>query len=201
VGVLRRHRGDCTRTWNAGIQALRAASPPTLALLMYVCLAPPAACADALPLPCSQCNLMVGVGTTYFDFGLTHGLVLPVVLELDQSRWELGAFRFATDQRVDKHYGPADGLAANPYWGFTAMRRWQVLHRSWGKIYVGFGANYRNESDYLEISRWNFAYLIAVRFDVGLHGTALEVGIRHWSDAWIRRPNRGQDFATIGVVF
>jgi hypothetical protein len=41
----------------------------------------------------------------------------------------------------------------------------------------------------------------AARFDIGLHGTALEVGVRHWSHAWIRRPNRGQDPATLSVVF
>jgi hypothetical protein len=163
--------------------------------------APRVSVADGLPLPCGQCNLLVGVGTTYFDFGLTHGLVLPITLELDQSRWELGAFRFANDQKLDKLHGPIDGRAADPYWGFTAMRRWQVLHRGWGRIYLGFGANYRNETDYLEVSRWNFAYLIAARFDVGVHGTALELGFRHWSDAWIRRPNRGQDFATVSVVF
>jgi Lipid A 3-O-deacylase (PagL) len=160
------------------------------------------ASADALEAAwCGRCDLMLGVGTTYFDFGLTHGLVLPVALEFDQSRWELGAFRFATDQQVDKHWGPPDGRAANPYWGFTAMRRWQVIHRGWGRIYLGFGANYRTANDYLEVSHWNFAYLIAARFDVGVRGTALELGIRHWSDAWIKRPNRGQDLATISVVF
>jgi Lipid A 3-O-deacylase (PagL) len=169
--------------------------------LGLICGLPRVSLADGLPLPCGQCDLMVGVGTTYFDFRLTHGLVLPIALEFDQSRWELGAFRFANSQEVNKYYGPSDGRGANPYWGFTAMRRWQVLHRGWGKIYLGFGANYRTESDYLEISHWNFAYLIAARFDVGLHGTALEVGIRHWSDAWIRRPNRGQDLATLSVVF
>jgi lipid A 3-O-deacylase PagL len=172
-----------------------------LAGLTLAGLIPRASVADGLPLPCGQCDLLLGVGTTYFDFRLTHGLVLPIALELDESRWELAAFRFANSQEVDKHYGPADDRGANPYWGFTAMRRWQVLHRGRGRIYLGFGANYRTESDYLEISHWNFAYLIAARFDLGLHGTALEVGIRHWSDAWIRRPNRGQDLATVSVVF
>jgi hypothetical protein len=47
--------------------------------------------------------------------------------------------------------------AANAYWGFTAMRRWQVLHREWGKLYLGLGANYRSETDYLESTRWNFS--------------------------------------------
>ena len=30
---------------------------------------------------------------------------------------------------------------------------------------------------------------------------ALELAIRHWSNANIRRPNRGQDFATLALVF
>jgi hypothetical protein len=161
----------------------------------------PQAAAQGLPWPCRQCDLMVGVGTTYFDFHMTHGLVLPIALELDESRWELGAFRFANVQEVAKHFGPPDHHAANAYWGYTAMRRWQILHRGWGRLYVGFGANYRDETDYLEVSHWNFAYLIAARFDTRLKGTAVELGIRHWSDAWIKRPNRGQDLATISLVF
>jgi hypothetical protein len=28
--------------------------------------------------------------------------------------------------------------ATHPYWGFTAMRRWLVLHRSRTRLYVGF---------------------------------------------------------------
>jgi hypothetical protein len=35
------------------------------------------------------------------------------------------------------------------------MRRWQVPHRSRGRLYLGFGANYRSEIDYLETTRWN----------------------------------------------
>jgi hypothetical protein len=50
---------------------------------------------------------------------------VPLTLELDESRWELGAFRMANAQR----YREVDH-ATNPYWGFTAMRRWQVLHRA-----------------------------------------------------------------------
>lgn len=121
---------------------------------------------------------------------------MPLTLELDQSRWELGVFRFTNAQR----YRDNDH-AASPYWGFTAMRRWQVLHRSRVRLYLGFGANYRSETDYLESTRWNFAYLVALRFDLDSHGRLLELGIHHWSDFWIKQPNRGQDFVTLSFGF
>jgi len=146
------------------------------------------------------CGLLVGVGTIFYDFSWTHGLVLPVTLELDQSRWELGVFRFANSQRAPARALPTTH-AANPYWGFTAMRRWQVLHRGRARLYLGFGANYRSELDYLEATRWNFAYVIAGRYDLRRQGHVLELSIRHWSDAWIRPPNRGQDLVTLSVGF
>jgi hypothetical protein len=115
---------------------------------------------------------------------------------LDESRWELGAFRMTNAQR----YGEIDH-ATNPYWGFTAMRRWQVLHRSRARLYLGFGANYRSEIDYLETTQWNFAYLVALRFELDSHGKMLELGIRHWSNFWIKQPNPGQDFITLNFGF
>ena len=106
--------------------------------------APGTACAEDSAGLCARCNLLVGVGATYRLFGWTDGIVLPVALELDESRWELGAFRMTNAQRYREN-----DHATNPYWGFTAMRRWQVLHRSRGRLYLGFGANYRSEIDYL----------------------------------------------------
>jgi hypothetical protein len=141
---------------------------------------------------CPRCNVLVGLGTTYRFSAWTDGIVVPLTLELDASRWELGAFRFANAQRYRDN-----AHATHPYWGFTAMRRWQVLHRSRIRLYVGFGANYSSEVDYLETTRWNFAYLIAARFDLPTHGRLLEFGIRHWSNAWIRPPNRGEDLLTV----
>jgi hypothetical protein len=46
---------------------------------------------------------------------------------------------------------------------------------------LSFGANYRSETDFLESTRWNFAYLVAVRFDLDSHGRLFELGIHHWS--------------------
>jgi Lipid A 3-O-deacylase (PagL) len=172
-----------------------------------ICLATLAACSPhvsraALSLaPCASCDVLLGVGTTFRTFAWTDGLVLPITLELDESRWELGAFRFATAQRAPVFALPSTTRAANPYWGFNALRRWQVLHRGRGRLYLGFGANYRTELDYLEATRWNFAYLVAVRFDLDRRHQLLELGVRHWSDAWIRPPNRGQNLITLSFGF
>jgi len=151
--------------------------------------------------PGQSCDVLIGMGTTFRPYAWTGGLVLAVTRELADSRWELGTFRFATAQHVPVSALPATDRAADPYWGFTAMRRWQVLHRGWGKLYLGFGVNYRGEVDYLEATRWNFAYLVAVRFDLDRHDRALELDVRHWSDAWIRPPNRGQNFVTLSFGF
>jgi hypothetical protein len=150
---------------------------------------------------CDRCDVLIGTGTTFRSWAWTDGLVLSLTLELDDSRWDLSAFRFATAQRVPASALPGTPHAADPYWGFTAMRRWQVLHRGSGRLYIGFGANYRTEVDYLESTRWNFAYLIAARVDLDAHGRALELGFHHWSDAWIRPPNRGENLLVLSFVF
>ncbi len=176
-------------------------APTLICLTALAACAPAISSAEGLLGPCEHCDLLIGAGTTFAHNAWTDGLVLAGTLELDDSRWELGAFRFATAQSIPISGVPADYRAANPYWGFTAMRRWQVLHRGRGRLYLGFGANYRTEIDYLEATNWNFAYLVAARFDVGKHGNAVELGIRHWSDAWIRPGNRGQNLLTLSFVF
>ncbi len=174
---------------------------PTLICVTMLAACAPAACSAEGLAFCKQCDLLIGGGTTFAHDALTDGLIVAGTLELDESRWELGAFRFATAQRVPISGVPTDYHAANPYWGFTAMRRWQVLHRPLGKLYLGFGANYRTEIDYLEATNWNFAYLLAARFDLGKHGGVVELGVRHWSDAWIRSGNRGQNLLTLSFGF
>jgi hypothetical protein len=58
---------------------------------------------------CPKCKLLIGAGETYQFWGWSHGVVLPVTLELDESRWELGAFRVATRQVAIGHgYPPPD---------------------------------------------------------------------------------------------
>ncbi len=183
------------------VQLTRSVLASTLICVAALGVCAPGAChAEDLLTPCEHCDLLIGVGTTFRNFDWTGGFVVPVTLEFQDSRWELGAFRFTTAQRLGN--APlVEYRAANPYWGFTAMRRWQVLHRRWGKFYLGFGGNYRTEIDNLEATRWNFAYVAAARFDLGAHNRMLELAIRHWSDAWIRPPNRGQNLLTLSFGF
>ena len=169
-----------------------------ICLAAFAVCAPQVAAAGAL---CSHCDVLIGVGTTFSPWAWTGGVVFPITLELQNSRWELGAFRFATGQRTRAGALPPETDAANPYWGFTVMRRWQLLHRGRTKFYFGFGANYRTEVDYLESTHWNFAFLVAARLDLDAHGHALEIAVRHWSDAWIRPPNRGQNLVTLSFAF
>ncbi|HSZ09617.1 MAG TPA: acyloxyacyl hydrolase [Steroidobacteraceae bacterium] len=152
--------------------------------------------------PCPKCNLLIGAGETYQFWGWSHGVVLPVTLELDESRWELGAFRVATRQvAIGFGYPPPDYTSAPPFWGFSAMRRWQFLHRSWLRLYAGFGGSYKTEIDTLDSTRLNFAYLLAARFDLGAKGQLIEISTRHWSNAYIKRPNIGENFLTISYSY
>ena len=149
---------------------------------------------------CAHCDLLVGAGETTNFRHWTDGLVLPVTLELDESRWEIGAFRIARRQLLKEPKYPALTIAARPYWGFSLMHRLEILHRSRMRLYLGLGANYRTETDMLTATKWNFAGMIGIRFDLGEHAL-LEVALRHWSNAWIRFPDRGQNFVTVSVGF
>jgi hypothetical protein len=174
------------------------ALPHTCLTILTACIPHTSFAADSW---CNRCDVLIGAGTTFRSWAWTDGLVLSLTLELDESRWALGAFRFATAQRAPVSALAGTPHAADPYWGFTAMRRWRVLHRGSARLYLGFGANYRTEVDYLESTRWNFAYLIAARVDLDTHGRALELGVHHWSDAWIRPPNRGENLLVLSFVF
>ena len=149
---------------------------------------------------CPHCALMVGAGTTFWRWHWTDGIVTPVMLEMDQSRWELGVFRFSADQYLKYPGFPPRTISAHPYWGFSAMRRWQVLHRARWKIYFGLGAAYRSETDLLEPMHWNLAYLIGIRYTLKPNAF-LEFSMRHWSDVWIRKPNRGQNMVVLAAGF
>jgi hypothetical protein len=152
--------------------------------------------------PCPKCKLLVGAGQTYEFWGWSDGIVLPVTLELDESRWELGAFRVATRQIAIGHgYPPPDYTSSAPFWGYSAMRRWQFLHRSWLRLYAGVGGSYKDEIDTLDATRWNFSYLLAARFDLGASGSLFEIAARHWSNAYIKEPNIGENFLTLSFSY
>ena len=159
-----------------------------------------AAASDSVSRPwslCPDCDLVLGAGTTFF-WHWTDGIVVPAVLEIDDGRYELGAFRLATDQYLKESGRPP--ISAHPYWGFSAMRRWQILHRSKVKLYLGLGVAYRTETDLLVATKFNFSLLFAIRDTVSKR-VFLELSLRHWSNAWMKMPDRGEDIVMLGVGF
>ena len=149
---------------------------------------------------CPRCALEVGLGTTYFPPHWTDGVATPIFLEIDRSRWEIGGYRFLTNQFLKEPDFPPSTISARPFCGFTAMHRWLILHRARWRLYLGFGAAYQTPADLLDATQWNFAYLLALRYSLDKH-LFFEFSARHWSNAWIKLPNRGQDLLLMSIGF
>jgi Lipid A 3-O-deacylase (PagL) len=146
------------------------------------------------------CELLLGVGGTYHYWAKTDGIVVPFIFDWSEGRYELGVFRFATAQYLEfRGIFPAYRWT-DPYWGFSLSRRWRVFGRGSVRVFLGLGASYKGETDFLDGSHWNFALQLAVRWRIS-HAVDLELAIRHWSNAGLKLPNHGQDFATLTLVF
>jgi len=146
---------------------------------------------------CESCEVQAGLGATYHFWGPTGGVVLPVTVSWSDSRYELGLFRVATTQLLEDRTYREPRVMADPYWGMSLSRRWRFIERGPVSGFVGLGLAARTESDQLSATRLDFAEQLGVRFRLpGDHVTG-ELTLRHWSNAGIRLPNHGQDFATL----
>lgn len=146
---------------------------------------------------CESCEVQAGLGATYHFFGPTGGVVLPVTVSWSDNRYELGFFRVATTQVLADHAYREGRVMADPYWGMSLSRRWQFIERGPVAGFVGFGLAARTEADQLSATRLDFAEQLGARLRLpGDHVTG-ELTLRHWSNAGIRLPNHGQDFATL----
>jgi len=161
----------------------------------------PGARAQAAPPRCSDCQLLAGIGGTYHFWSSTGGTVVPLTLVWDRDRYEVGVFRMASTQSFYDPYLHRQHPTADPYWGLSASRRWELIRRPLWRVFFGFGASYKTEADQLSVTRLNFASQLGVRYALNGTGTIVELSMRHWSNAGIRLPNRGQDFATLSLVF
>lgn len=149
---------------------------------------------------CPDCRLHFGVGGTYHYWGTTGGVVVPITVTWDRDRYEVGAFRMASSQGFYNTRFQSSMRLAEPYWGFSASRRWELIRAPHWRLMFGLGAAYRSAEDSLTASHWNFAEQLGLRI-VPTPQTAIELTMRHWSNAGLKLPNRGQDFATMTVVF
>lgn len=149
---------------------------------------------------CGYCQVSAGVGETYHFWGRTGGIVVPVTLTWDRDRYELGAFRFTTRQELEYDGREPDKRVARPYWGFSVARRWELFGPADARFFIGLGASYKADVDRLNSTHWNFAPQIGVRFRLTSR-SGLELCLRHFSNAGLRLPNRGEDFFTLTYVF
>jgi hypothetical protein len=141
--------------------------------------------------------VQVGLGGTYHFWGTTGGVVIPVTVNWSDNRYELGVFRVATTQILADHAYREGRVMADPYWGLSLSRRWRLFERGPVSGFVGLGLAAKTESDQLSATRLDFAEQIGVRFRLPGERVIGEVTVRHWSNAGIRLPNHGQDFATL----
>jgi hypothetical protein len=149
---------------------------------------------------CGDCEFHLGVGGTYNSFGGTRGVVIPMTISWDRSRWEFGMFHFSEQFSSDNPEN-VDQVVARPYWGASLSRRFQFFERGPLRAIFGFGLSYRTETDVLSATHWNFSSQLGLRFQSPRFPAILELSARHWSNGGVRHPNRGQDFTILTVRF
>jgi hypothetical protein len=167
-------------------------------LLLLVCAAGAPRSAGAQSL-CESCEVQVGLGGTYHYWGTTGGVVLPVAVTWSENRYELGIVRVTTQQTLHESRLRSERLMADPYWGVSLSRRWQLFERGPVKGFFGFGLAGKTKSDVLSATRWDFASQLGLRFRLPGNRAMAELTMRHWSNGGIRLPNHGQDFATLTI--
>jgi hypothetical protein len=180
----------------------RSSSPATtrlvwLGMIVLAALATGAARRAEAQSICESCELQAGLGATYHFWGPTGGVVLPVTVNWSDHRYELGFFRVATTQLLQDHTYREARVMADPYWGMSLSRRWHFIERGPVSGFVGLGLAAKTESDQLSATRLDFAEQLGVRFRLPGERVVGELTLRHWSNAGIRLPNHGQDFATL----
>ena len=165
-----------------------------LVLLVCAVCAPESAYAQ---FGCESCEVQIGAGGTYHYWGTTGSLVLPITVTWSENRYEFGFFRFTDEQLLPLPGTHRARHMADPYWGASLSRRWQIFERGPVRGFGGFGLAVRTESDELSVTRWDFASQLGLQFRLPGNRVIAEVTMRHWSNGGIKLPNHGQDFATV----
>ena len=174
----------------------RRGHPVLLLLLIGALSVPTITKAQSL---CESCEAQLGLGGTYHFWGPTGGLVLAATMDWDANRYELGVFRVASAQVLRDHAYPDGHLMADPYWGVSLSRRWQLFQKGPVQGFGGLGLALKTESDQLSATRWDFAEQLGLRFRIPGQVAVAELTMRHWSNAGLRLPNHGQDFVTFTI--
>ena len=118
-------------------------------------------------------------------------------------RYELGLFSFG------RQYRKIDGRPQEVVREDVAAslsRRWFVHRWQDAGLFFGLGISFRTraglpEGNPFNGSHMNFAEQLGVRWMGPAHRLGLEVSLRHFSNLGIVRPNVGQNFLNVAVVF
>src|ERR1700722_11432076 len=186
--------GECAAS-GAGVRAIARRLAAIMSVAVVPVLAPHTTAADSSVSQLSYLldgHFALGGGVTYqYDGskGTTLGLAAWSTLD---DHYEWAAFRFLTPQT-------RRGCdLAEPNWVFEASRRWTMrwspIESSGVEPFFGVGAAYKNKTDDLNGSNWNFAEQLGWRTPKQPSGHRLEFAIRHISNAGIKKPNPGEDF-------
>lgn len=203
--ALRRSPGESpspergTRLWTALRQRLRLRIQTIVfgvLLLGWINFAPGSVYAQSV---CESCEVSVGAGGTYHFWGSTGSLVFPLTVTWDEGRYEFGVFRFTGRQLIPLPGTHRERPMADPYWGASLSRRWQLFERGPVRGFAGFGLAARTASDELSVTRWDFASQLGLRLRLPGNRVVSEVTMRHWSNGGLKLPNHGQDFATVTI--
>ena len=133
-------------------------------------------------------------------------LSCPVSVTWSQSRYELGVFRVTTQQTLHDRASHNDRVMADPYWGVSLSRRWQLFESGPVRGFVGFGLAGRTKSDELSATRWDFASQLGLRFRLPGNRAIAELTMRHLVKRWrpttkprsgLRDPDGPAQFGTV----
>ena len=171
-------------------------------------------------------HLGAGLGATWRT--QITGKLAPVTATWDDNRWEMLLAYFG-DQKITGilYQGNMahEGLAP-PMWAFAVSRRFNFVDRHRFQAFAGLGAAFLNTTpcgnsnaannhtpvhDYAEYvyhgcdklngSKLNYSLQVGMRFYDRNRDHALDVALRHFSNAGMTYGNRGEDFVTAILVF
>ena len=112
---------DCSGNRTTAVKSCQLALLLVLAWALY---APRSANAQSF---CTSCEVQIGLGGTYHFWRTTGGAVLPLSVTWSESRYELGLFRVTGQQTLHDRASRNDRVLAEPYWGLSLSRRWQLF--------------------------------------------------------------------------
>jgi len=132
--------------------------------------------------------------------GTTGGVVLPVAGDLERGNRTSWIRSRDYQQTLHESRSRQRALMADPYWGVSSSRRWQLFERVRFRIFDSDWPEKTSRRDLLSATRWDFLHP-SWGCAFGLPGNRAmgELTMRHWSNAASDYRTTAQDFATLTI--